>query len=107
MLANETFLKINTDLSGSIADRRGVHKEASAPRPNGAVARSTQRIQGIYDQNGFHLDSLLDPQHSSLSLNALARSAALSGKRLIIEIRDQHPVRIVRMENSQQGRHAL
>jgi hypothetical protein len=26
---------------------------------------------------------------------------------LIIEIRDQHPVRIVRMENSQQGRHAL
>jgi hypothetical protein len=40
---------------------------------------------------------LLDPKSSSLSLTALARTAALSGKRLMLEIRDDNPVRIVRV----------
>jgi hypothetical protein len=40
------------------------------------------------------LDRLLDPQNT-LSLVTLARVAALSGKRLVIEIRDQHPVKII------------
>jgi hypothetical protein len=39
---------------------------------------------------------LLDPKSSSLSLTALARAAAVSGKRLVLEIRDENPVRIVR-----------
>jgi hypothetical protein len=42
---------------------------------------------------------LLDPKSSSLSLTALARTFALSGKRLMLEIRDENPVQIVRMSN--------
>jgi hypothetical protein len=38
----------------------------------------------------------LDPKSWSLSLTALARAAAFSGKRLVIEIRDENPVRIIR-----------
>lgn len=41
------------------------------------------------------LDRLLDPQNTAVSLAALARAAALSGKRLVVEIRDQHPVKII------------
>ena len=40
---------------------------------------------------------LLNPKLSSLSLTALARTAALSGKRLMLEIRDENPVQIVRV----------
>jgi hypothetical protein len=39
---------------------------------------------------------LLDPKRSSLSLTALAQAAASSGKRLVVEIRDATPVKIVR-----------
>jgi len=42
------------------------------------------------------LRGLLDRKSSSLSLAALARAAAISGKRLVLEIRDENPVRIVR-----------
>jgi hypothetical protein len=42
------------------------------------------------------LGGLLDLKSSSLSLTALAQAAASSGKRLIIEIRDETPVKIVR-----------
>jgi hypothetical protein len=42
------------------------------------------------------LGGLLDPKSSSLSLTALAQAAASSGKRLILEIRDENPVRIIR-----------
>jgi hypothetical protein len=42
------------------------------------------------------LVGLLDPKSSSLSLTALAQAAASSGKRLVVEIRDETPVRIVR-----------
>jgi hypothetical protein len=40
---------------------------------------------------------LLNPKSSSLSLTALAETFALSGKRLMIEIRDENPVQIVRV----------
>ena len=40
---------------------------------------------------------LLNPKLSSLSLTSLARTAALSGKRLMLEIRDENPVQIVRV----------
>ena len=39
---------------------------------------------------------LLDAKSSSLSLKNLARVAAFSGKRLVLEIRDENPIRIVR-----------
>jgi len=42
------------------------------------------------------IGGLLDPKSSSLSLTALAQAAAFSGKRLILEIRDENPVRIIR-----------
>jgi hypothetical protein len=72
-------------------------KLLSAKVRTGRMAEKPRRRS---EKGGFHLDSLIDAQHRSLSLNALARSAALSGKRLIIEIRDQHPVKIIRHENS-------
>jgi hypothetical protein len=40
---------------------------------------------------------LLDRKSSSLSLAALAQAAASSGKRLVVEIRDETPVKIVRL----------
>jgi hypothetical protein len=42
------------------------------------------------------LGGLFDPKSSSLSLSALAQAAAFSGKRLVLEIRDENPVRIIR-----------
>jgi len=42
------------------------------------------------------LGGFLDPKSSSLSLAALARAAAFSGKRLVLEIRDESPVKIIR-----------
>jgi hypothetical protein len=65
----------------------------------GPHERTAQKPRRRDRNSGLHLDSLLDAQHRSLSLNALARSAACSGKRLIIEIRDLHPVKIIRHEN--------
>lgn len=45
---------------------------------------------------GFsQLDRLLDPKNTAVSLVTLARAAALSGKRLVVEIRDQHPVTVI------------
>ena len=46
--------------------------------------------------NQSMLGGLLDPKSSSLSLTALAQAAASSGKRLVVEIRDDIPVKIVR-----------
>jgi hypothetical protein len=46
--------------------------------------------------NQSMLVGLLDPKSSSLSLAALAQAAASSGKRLVVEIRDETPVKIVR-----------
>ena len=57
-------------------------------------SKVTSRRGQIGDQS--LLRGLLDPKSSSLSLTALARAAAFSGKRLVIEIRDENPVRIVR-----------
>lgn len=37
------------------------------------------------------LDRLLDPQNTSVSLDTLVRAAHVLGKRLVLEIHDQHP----------------
>ncbi len=59
-------------------------------------ARKLGRSEKGERRNRSLLGELLDPKSSSVSLTALARVAAFSGKRLIIEIRDENPVRIVR-----------
>jgi hypothetical protein len=56
--------------------------------PKGEIAR--ERGTGL-----SQLDRLLDPQNTAVSLVTLARAAALSGKRLVVEIRDQHPVKVI------------
>jgi len=56
--------------------------------PKGEIAR--QRGTGL-----SQLDRLLDPKNTAVSLVTLARAAALSGKRLVVEIRDQHPVKFI------------
>ena len=38
------------------------------------------------------LDRLLDPQNTAVSLDTLARAARVLGKRVVLEIRDQHAV---------------
>jgi hypothetical protein len=65
----------------------------------GLHERTAQKRRPRAPKSEVHLDSLLDKRHRALSLNALARSATLSGKRLIIEIRDIHPVKIIRHGN--------
>jgi antitoxin HicB len=56
--------------------------------PKGEIAR--QRGTGL-----SQLDKLLDPKNTAVSLVTLARAAAFSGKRLVVEIRDQHPVKVI------------
>jgi antitoxin HicB len=42
------------------------------------------------------LDRLLDPQNTTVSIETLSRAARVLGKRLVLEIRDQRPVRSAR-----------
>ena len=44
------------------------------------------------------LDRLLDPQNTTVSIETLSRAARVLGKRLVLEIRDQRPVRSARMK---------
>jgi antitoxin HicB len=46
------------------------------------------------------LDRLLDPQNTSVSIETLSRAARVLGKRLVLEIRDQRPVRGTRAKAS-------
>jgi hypothetical protein len=59
--------------------------------------RQYQRSEIAREQGAAlsQLDRLLDPQNTAVSLVTLARAAALSGKRVVVEIRDQHPVKII------------
>jgi antitoxin HicB len=42
------------------------------------------------------LDRLLDPQNTTVSIETLSRAARVLGKRLVLEIRDQKPIRRAR-----------
>jgi hypothetical protein len=42
------------------------------------------------------LDRLLDPQNTTVSIETLSRAARVLGKQLVLEIRDQRPVRSAR-----------
>jgi hypothetical protein len=99
MLANG-ILEATSEPYVAMTENPGGEKTPKLLGAEGRGRRTAEKPRRRNQKSGFHLDSLLDAQHRSLSLNALARSAALSGKRLIIEIRDQHPVKIIRQENA-------
>jgi hypothetical protein len=76
----------------------GKKDKASSPNPTRTLRRD-KATRGwargrMLDQS--LLGGLLDPKSSSLSLAALAQAAAFSGKRLVLEIRDENPVKIIR-----------
>jgi hypothetical protein len=66
-------------------------KMARRQHPRGEIAKA-------HGSALSQLDRLLDPQNTAVLLVKLARAAALSGKRLVVEIRDQHPVKIIEMK---------
>jgi hypothetical protein len=79
----------------SLIGRKGKALPASDARTVRSHKAAGRRGAGLrFDQS--LLGGLLDPKTSSHSLAALAHAAAFSGKRLILEIRDDNPVRIVR-----------
>jgi hypothetical protein len=69
--------------SGSVEPKMGRRQ-----CPQGKIARKEGTALS-------QLDRLLDPQNTAVTLTTLARAAALSGKRLVVEIRDQYPVKII------------
>jgi len=95
ILASEANLSSSMWLPSKSIGKKGKGSSAVIPtthRRHKAVDRRTGgRIIGQSILGG-----LLDPKSSSLSLIALAQAAAFSGKRLVIEIRDENPVRIIR-----------
>ncbi|HTF70992.1 MAG TPA: hypothetical protein VK638_50830 [Edaphobacter sp.] len=98
MLVNVT-MEATSEPYVAVTETPGSEKMPKLLSAEGRGGRTAQKPRRRDPKSGVHLDSLLDAQHRSLSLNALARSATLSGKRLIIEIRDLHPVKIIRHEN--------
>jgi hypothetical protein len=82
LLSSKSIGKVGK--SSSNASRMLRHDKATGKRLGGRMVGQTL------------LAGLLDPKSSSLSLTALAQAAAFSGKRLVLEIRDENPVRIIR-----------
>jgi hypothetical protein len=91
--ASEASLSPSGLLSSNSIGKAG--KTCNAARTIRADKAAGKRAPaGIVQQS--LLCELLDPRSSSRSLAALARAAASSGKRLVLEIRDETPVRIIR-----------
>ena len=93
ILAIEATPSSNGSLFSNPIGKTG--KAAHTRRTIGPDDATGKRARGRMVQQSL-LGGLLDPKSSSLSLNALARAAAFSGKRLVLEIRDETPVRIIR-----------
>jgi hypothetical protein len=87
LFSPKTIMKKNRAASSRAAKTMGCEKEPG--RRTGARP---------FDQSS--LGGLLEPKSSSLSLAALAQAAAAAGRRLIVEIRDETPVKIVRISTS-------
>jgi hypothetical protein len=98
MLAKGT-LEAASEPYVAVTETPGSERAPKLLSPEERGGRTVQKPRRRDQKSGFHLDSLLDAQHRALSLNALARSATLSGKRLVIEIRDLYPVKVIRHEN--------
>jgi hypothetical protein len=69
--------------SSSVGTAKTLRRDKVVGKPRRALEQSLVR-------------GLLTTKTSSLSLKSLVRVAAISGKRLVLEIRDENPVRIVR-----------
>jgi hypothetical protein len=95
MLVNEANLSPSGLFSSSaILKKSRVSSADSAKTASHEKAAGRRAGKRMFDRS--LVGGLLDPKASSLSLTALAHVAASSGKRLIIEIRDETPVKIVR-----------
>jgi hypothetical protein len=80
-----------------LSSTKSIGKKAKASLKLARLLQSDNavgRLSQITDQS--LLRGLLDPKSSSPSLMVLAKAAAFSGKRLVLEIRDDNPVRIIR-----------
>jgi hypothetical protein len=95
ILASEANLTSSGLLSSKSIGKKGKGSSANAARTL-RVDKAGGRAEGRKVAQTL-LGGLLDPKSSSLSLAALARAAAFSGKRLVLEIRDENPVKIIRM----------
>jgi|SRR5882757_5927128 len=88
----------HTQYSSEELSRQISSEESESATIQVEVARGQKANGRIYKEPKSalsHLDRLLDPQNNAVSLVMLARAAALSGKRLVVEIRDQNPVKII------------
>ena len=99
ILASEANLTSSGLLSSKAIGKKGKGSSANAARTLRADKAAGGRTEGRTVSQTL-LGGLLDPKSSSLSLAALARAAASSGKRLVLEIRDENPVKIIRMSTS-------
>jgi len=93
ILANEATLAPGELLTSKLIGKR--------VKPSSVSVAKTLRDDKAIDRPRRTVDQalvpgLLHPKSSSLTLTALARAAAFSGKRLVLEIRDENPVRIIR-----------
>ncbi len=95
ILASEANLTSSGLMSPKAIWKKGKTSSVDAAR---AFQRNktTGRRAGRQTVDQSLLGGFLDPKSSSLSLATLAQAAAFSGKRLVLEIRDENPVRIVR-----------
>ncbi len=95
ILASEANLTSSGWLPSKSIGKKGKASSANTARTLRRDRATGRRAGGrIVDQS--LLGGFLDPKSSSLSLAALARAAAFSGKRLVLEIRDESPVKIIR-----------
>jgi hypothetical protein len=96
ILASEANLTSSGLLSSKSIGKKGKGSSANAARTLRVDKAAGRRTEGRTVAQTL-LGGLLDPKSSSQSLAALARVAAFSGKRLVLEIRDENPVKIIRM----------
>jgi hypothetical protein len=96
ILASEANLTSSGLLSSKSIGKKGKGSSANAARTLRGHKATGRRAEGRTVAQTL-LGRLLDPRSSSQSLAALARAAAFSGKRLVLEIRDENPVKIIRM----------
>jgi hypothetical protein len=96
ILASEANLTSSGLLSSKSIGKKGKRSSANAARTLRVEKATGSRTEGRTVAQTL-LGRLLDPKSSSQSLAALARAAAFSGKRLVLEIRDENPVKIIRM----------
>jgi hypothetical protein len=96
ILASEANLTSSGLLSSKSIGKKGKGSSANAARTLRVDKAASRRTEGRTVAQTL-LGGLLDPKSSSQSLAALARVAAFSGKRLVVEIRDENPVKVIRM----------